>query len=116
MVPGTCCPPSNGCHQLLSGFQAKGHLPPVTSVANDKGDNEMILRAVHKSPGICLAAEENPGKPQLGDRLMKTVRSGIALNRITFLQMRSVESHSTSEREKKGKQEGTELVTVPFPR
>ena len=29
---------------------------PVTSVANDKGDNEMI-------PGICLTAEVNPGKP-----------------------------------------------------
>ena len=31
----------------------------VTSVANDKGDNEMIPGAVHKSPGICLIAEEN---------------------------------------------------------
>ena len=40
-------------------------------VANDKGDNEMILGAVHRSPGICLTAEENPRKPQLGDRLMK---------------------------------------------
>ena len=30
----------------------------VTSVANDKGDNEMILGAVHRSPGICLTAEE----------------------------------------------------------
>ena len=43
----------------------------VTSVANDKGDNEMILGAVHRFPGICLTAEENPRKPQLGDRLMK---------------------------------------------
>ena len=43
----------------------------VTSVANDKGDNEMILGAVHRSPGICLNAEENPRKPQLGGRLMK---------------------------------------------
>ena len=43
----------------------------VKSVANDKGDNEMILGAVHRSPGICLTAEENPTKPQLGDRLMK---------------------------------------------
>ena len=43
----------------------------VTSVANDKGDNEMIPGAVHRSPGICLMAEENPRKPQLGDRLMK---------------------------------------------
>ena len=43
----------------------------VTSVANDKGDNEMILGAVHRSPGIFLTAEENPRKPQLGDRPMK---------------------------------------------
>jgi hypothetical protein len=40
------------------------------SVANDKGDNEMILEAVHRSPGICLTAEENPRKPQLGNYLM----------------------------------------------
>ena len=43
----------------------------VTPVANDKGDNEVILGAVHRSPGICLKAEENPRKSQLGDRLMK---------------------------------------------
>ena len=43
----------------------------VTSIANDKGDNKMILGAVHRSPDICLTAEENPGKPQLGDHLMK---------------------------------------------
>ena len=43
----------------------------VTSVANDKDDNEMILGAVYRSPGSCLTAEENPRKPQLGDRLMK---------------------------------------------
>jgi hypothetical protein len=41
------------------------------SVANDKGDNEMIPEAVHRYPGICLTAEENRIKPQLGDRLMK---------------------------------------------
>jgi len=34
----------------------------VTSVASDKGDNKMILRAVHRSLGICLKAEENPRK------------------------------------------------------
>ena len=39
----------------------------VMSIANDKGDNEMILGAVHRSPGICLTAEENLRKPQLGD-------------------------------------------------
>ena len=38
------------CHQLLSEFLAKGHLPRVSLqphlLANDKGDNEMI-------PGLC---------------------------------------------------------------
>ena len=55
----------------------------VTSVVNDKGDNEMILaehispgicltaEGEHISPGICLTAEENPRKPQLGNRLLK---------------------------------------------
>ena len=43
----------------------------VMSVANDKGENEMILGAVYRSPSICLTAEEKPGKPQLVDRLMK---------------------------------------------
>ena len=43
----------------------------VTSVANHKGANEIILGAVHRSPDICVTAEENPTKPQQGDRLMK---------------------------------------------
>jgi hypothetical protein len=43
----------------------------VTLVVNNKGDDEMILGAVHKSPGICLTAVENHRKPQLGDSLMK---------------------------------------------
>ena len=43
----------------------------VTSVGDDKGDNEMVLGSVYRSPSICLTAEENPRKPQLGDRLMK---------------------------------------------
>jgi hypothetical protein len=51
------------CHQHLSGFLAKRPLAPsvasVTSVANDKVDNEMILGPVYRSPGICLTAEEN---------------------------------------------------------
>ena len=42
----------------------------VPSVANVKGDNEMIPVAVHRSPGIYLTTEENHGKPQLGDSLM----------------------------------------------
>ena len=31
----------------------------VTSIANDKGDNEMIPGAVNRSPGIWLTTEEN---------------------------------------------------------
>jgi hypothetical protein len=62
------------CHQLLSGFLVNGHLPRVSyqsrPSANDMGDNEVILGAVHRSPGIYLTAEENPGN-QLGDRLVK---------------------------------------------
>ena len=58
-------------HQFLFRFIAKGHLHRVSRqsglLANDKGDNEMIPRAVHRSPGIYLTVKENPGKPQLGD-------------------------------------------------
>ena len=57
---------------VLSQRSRAPSVASVTSVANDKGDNEMILGAVHRSPGICLIAEENPRKPQLGDRLMKS--------------------------------------------
>ena len=32
----------------------------VTSVANDKDHNEVMLGAVHRSPCILLRAEENP--------------------------------------------------------
>ena len=38
----------------------------VTSVDNDKSDNEIILGALHRSPDICLTAGQNPRKPQLG--------------------------------------------------
>jgi len=43
----------------------------VTLVANDEGDNEVILGAVHRSPGICLTTDETPRKPQQGERLMR---------------------------------------------
>ena len=50
----------------------------ITSVANDKGDNEMIPKAVFRSPVIYLTAEETPRKPQLGERRMKAVRSVVS--------------------------------------
>ena len=41
------------CCQLLSGFLANDHLLRMShQSANDKGDNEMIPRAVHRSSGI----------------------------------------------------------------
>ena len=41
---------------------------------NDKDDNKMIPGAVHRSPGIYLMDEENPGKPQLEDNMKKIVQ------------------------------------------
>ena len=78
--------------------------PSVASVANEKGDNEMILVTVFRSLGICLIAEENPRKPQLGELLMKGLYDQSARQMGSlFFQMRSVGSHRTSGREKKEK-------------
>ena len=46
-------------------------VPSVTTVTNDNSNNYMNPGYVHESPGISLTAEENPGKPQLGNRLKK---------------------------------------------
>ena len=35
--------------------------------ANHKDDNEIIPRAMHRSPDILSKADKNPWKPQLGD-------------------------------------------------
>ena len=82
----------------------------VTSVSNDKGDNGMILGAVHRSPGICLTVEENPRKPQLGDRLMKGCATSHRLKWGPF-PPNEVDgiAHSTSGREKEGNKERTEF-------
>ena len=42
--------------QVLSQRPLAPSVASVTLVANDKGDNEMILGAMHRS-GICLTAE-----------------------------------------------------------
>ena len=52
----------------------------VRSVSNDMVDNEMILGAVHRSPVICLTAEENPRKPLLGNSDREAMRPVIASN------------------------------------
>ena len=78
------------CHQLLSGFLAKGYLPrvpyqPLLS-ANDK-DDKVMPGTVNWSPGIYLMGLDISGKSQKGDSLMKIVRPFIALNGIPYLQL-----------------------------
>ena len=68
----------------------------------------MMPGVVHRSPGIYHTAEENPGKPQLGNHLMKTLRSVIASNGFPCLQMMPVGSYSTLEEEKERKKEGND--------
>ena len=70
----TCCPWSHGLRPKKLSVSVAVPPAPVRvpsqrplapsvssfkSVANDKGDNEIILGPVHRSPGICLTAEEN---------------------------------------------------------
>ena len=77
--------------------------PSVTSVIsvsiNDKDANVLISGTVRRSPGFYITAEENPGKPQLGDFMM-TVVPDVTPNGIPYLQMTSVESHNISGRKK----------------
>ena len=90
-------------HQLLSGILANGHLLRMLCLsANDKGDNKMISEAVYRSPGIYLTVEKNLGKPQLGDRLIKTMRPVIASNGVPYLQMIAQHVRKAEER-KEGK-------------
>ena len=98
------------CHQLLSAFLANGHLPRLSCQSsltdNDKGDNGVKQETVHRSPCIYLTVEENPRKPQLGEGMMKVVLPIIASNGIPYFQMKSAGSHSKSEREMEGMEEG----------
>ena len=87
----TCCP--------WSTWTLGPSVKSVTSVANDKGDKEMILGAVHKPHGIYRTVEENPEKPQLRNRLMKGLCNQSSPQIGPFLQMMSVGSHSMSGRE-----------------
>ena len=66
----------------------------------------MIPGAVHRSPEMFLTAEENPGKSQLGDRLMKGLcdQSSPKMASLTFNEV------NTSARETEGKKESTERL------
>ena len=91
---------------LVRRFLANGHLPQMSRqsrlLANDKGDNEVKPGAVHRWTDIYFTDEGNPGKPKLGDRLMKAVRPVIVSNGFSYLQIRYVESQNTSGRVKDG--------------
>ena len=66
-----------GCYQLLSGLLSNGQLPRMSRQsllsADVTRDNEMIPGAVYRFPGVYLISEENPGKSQIGDRLMNAI-------------------------------------------
>ena len=88
----------------------------VTSVANDKGDNEMIPGAVHRSTVICLTAEENPGKLQLGDRLIKRCANSPRLkwNPLPPKEVSRVAQHIRKGERGKGQGASRNLQTLDF--
>ena len=69
-------------HEILGcvkkSLSQGGHLPERLVSRLIISANEILPGAVQRSPSICLIAERNPGKPQLGDHLMKVVRPIIA--------------------------------------
>ena len=71
----------------------------------------MIPDVLHLSPGIYLKTVEYPGKPQVGDRLVKAVRPVISLNGVSYLQVRWVGSCSTN-RNGKGKKDENILYEI----
>ena len=84
--------------------------PSVTLVSlstDDKGDNEMKPEAANRSPGIYLTGEEKSRKTSAWRPSMKTVDLFIASNGDSCPQMSSVGSHSSSGRQKQGKEEMT---------
>ena len=75
----------------------------VISVANDKGDNEMICAQISCHLPYSWGKPRKPSARRLSDEV--AVRSVITSNGVLYLQMGSAGSHSTSERQKKGKSE-----------
>ena len=89
------------CHQLLSGFLAKGHLPQVSR-------QSLMIRVIMKlSWGLCtyllafaLQLRKTSARRSSDEEAVRLV---IGSNGVPFLQMRSVVSHRTSGMEKEGK-------------
>ena len=68
--------------------------------ADDNGDNKLIPEAMYRFPRLYFKAEENPRKPQLGDRLMKDMRPVIASDAVPCRQMIAVEAGREKEEKK----------------
>ena len=70
----------DGAISSCPGSQPKATCPEYhfSHVCQLKGGNEVKPENVHRSPGICLTTEEDSGKLQLGDSLMKAVRPIVA--------------------------------------
>ena len=107
------------CHQLLSGFLAKGHLPRVSRQSR----RLLMIRVIMKwSWGLCTDLLEFALQPMKTSARRSSddgaVRPLIASNGVPFLQMRLVGSHSTSGREKEGSKErmGWDFVFFNIPR
>ena len=78
--------------------------PSVMSVANDKGNNGMIPRAVHRSPPYRRGKTRKNSTRRPSDEW--------ASHEVPYLQMRSVGSQSTSGKDKEGKRERTKYWLV----
>jgi hypothetical protein len=70
--------------QALVRFPSQRLLVPsaTSDTSNDKGGNEMIPEAVHRSPGIHLMAEEK--EEILSHRLVMAVRPVIASSGVPY--------------------------------
>ena len=94
--------PKKRRRQQLSVSLAKSHLPGMSS-SHSWYIQRMITRTVHRSPQSDHTSEENLEKHNQVDVLW-TVRV-IPSNGLPFRLMRSIGSHSSSSRRKKGKKE-----------
>ena len=106
-------------HQLLFAFLANDHLPECHVILVGQLMIRVIMNipgTVHKSSDIYLISEENPQTSARRPTILKAVRSFIASDGIPYLQMRSVGSQSTSEREKEEMEEriGSGNHTIVF--
>ena len=97
------------CHQLLSGFLAKGYLPRLSRQSRLSTNDRVVIRWYR---GLCtdllaFALQlRKTRKTSARRRLMKFVRPIIASNGVNSLQMRRIGSHSIQEERRKERRKG----------